>query len=92
MTKNMKKKNVKKYEFKSSPSLTFLQRLNKEKKARRELERIIIEKKQKEKILRGTLIIGARGLDGIVLGADRKVMRGGESDFERGIEQHPKWK
>lgn len=39
-----------------------------------------------EKILgKSTLIIGVRATDGIVLGGDRKVMRGGETDFENKV-------
>jgi 20S proteasome alpha/beta subunit len=34
-----------------------------------------------------TLLIGVRGKDGVVLGADTKVVRGGETDFETKIRQ-----
>lgn len=39
-----------------------------------------------EKVLgEHTLIIGVRGKDGIILGADTKAMRGGETDFEKKV-------
>ena len=34
---------------------------------------------------KSTLLIGVRGKDGVVLGADRKAMRGGETDFENKV-------
>jgi 20S proteasome alpha/beta subunit len=30
-----------------------------------------------------TLIIGVRGKDGVSLGSDRKVLRGGEAEFSK---------
>ena len=38
--------------------------------------------KLKERLVKSTLVIGARGKDGIVIGADRKVVRGESSSFE----------
>mgnify|MGYP000542392653 CR=1 FL=1 len=38
--------------------------------------------KLKEKLMKSTLVIGARGKDGIVIGADRKVVRGESSSLE----------
>lgn len=59
----------------------FLDELNKsnEKKYKEWLRKMMII----EKLLgKSTLIIGVRAKDGIILGGDRKVMRGGETDFE----------
>lgn len=51
-----------------------------------EYEKWLYKKLLIEKILgKSTLIIGVRGADGIVLGGDRKVMRGGETDFENKV-------
>jgi 20S proteasome alpha/beta subunit len=49
--------------------------------------RIIRKKKLLEEIVgKSTLIIGARGTAGIVVGSDKKVIRGGESDYEEKLE------
>lgn len=44
------------------------------------------KKELTDKLLgRSTLVIGVRGKDGIILGGDTKVIRGGEIDFQRKI-------
>jgi 20S proteasome alpha/beta subunit len=64
--------------------MEFLKKLNKDREEK--YKKWLYEKKVAEKILgRSTLVIGVRGDDGIVLGSDRKVIRGGEIDFEKKV-------
>lgn len=69
------------YKIKFPREVKFLNKLNKanEKEYKEWLRRKTILNKLLGK---STLIIGAKGKNGIVLGGDRKVMRGGETDFE----------
>ena len=58
-----------------------LNKVNKEK-----YKKWLYKKKLTEKVLgESTLVIGVRGKDGIVLGADTKAMRGGETDYEKKV-------
>ena len=79
----VKTKDLPKFEFPSTVKL--LDELNKELK--KEYRKFLRKKRILEEVLGfGTLIIGARGKDGIVIGGDQKVIRGGEADYEEKIE------
>lgn len=62
------------------PTLEFMKSLNE--KRRKEYNKWKVKQKLIKKIGKGTLIIGIRAKDGIVIVSDRKVMRGAESDYE----------
>jgi len=60
-----------------SPDVEFMRKLNE--RWEDEYRRWLVKTKRIEKILgKGTLIIGARVRDGVILASDRKVIRGGE--------------
>jgi len=60
-----------------------IREINKINKADKEYQEWIYKRRIIEEFIgKFTLIIGVRGKDGIVLGGDRKVIRGGETDFE----------
>jgi len=85
MKKKSKRQKPKLYIFPAkvriSSDLEFMKKLNK--KWKKEYDEWRIKRKMLEKILgKGTLIIGARAKDGVVLASDRKVIRGGESEYE----------
>jgi len=64
--------------------IELLDELNKANKEK--YKKWLYKKKLNEKVLGGsTLVIGVRGKDGIVLGADTKAMRGGETDYEKKV-------
>jgi len=66
-------------------TVKLMKELNKEFEA--EYLKIIRKRKILEELVgKSTLIIGVRGKDGIVIGSDRKVIRGGESDYEEKFE------
>ena len=67
----------------SSP-LRILRELNKEKKLRQIREGVLQHVTTRTKRV-GTLILGVRCKDGIVIGSDRKIMRGGETEFSNKI-------
>ena len=68
-------------EIKMPSDVEFIRKLNE--RWKEEYRIFLIQRKRIEKIVgKGTLIIGARAKDGIVLASDRKVMRGQESEFE----------
>lgn len=71
-------------EIKFPKEVELLKELNKLREA--EYKEWLRKKEIIEKLLgRSTLIIGVRGKDGIVLGSDRKIVRGGESEFTEKI-------
>ena len=96
--KNLSKKNKKFAKKKSkikigkdfSPNMKIpneiitIRKFNEINKAEEEYEQWLYRKKLIEEFtgMSSTLIIGVRGKDGIILGSDRKVIRGGETDFE----------
>ena len=63
----------------SSPIRT-LKELNKEKRVRRVRDKIL-EHIRPPAVKTGTLILGVRCKDGIVIGSDRKILRGGETEY-----------
>lgn len=67
-----------------SSDMNFMRELNRRRKT--EYEKWRIKKRMLEEIKgKRTLIIGIRARDGVVLASDRKVIRGGESEFENKI-------
>ena len=58
-----------------------LKELNKEKKVRRIRDKILLHIRPDSIIKHGTLIVGIRCKDGIVIGSDRKILRGGEAEY-----------
>jgi len=65
----------------TSPFRT-LRELNQEKRMREVREKLLDHIRLRPvNIKKGTLIIGVRGKDGIVIGSDRKLIRGGETEF-----------
>lgn len=85
----MKQKTKKEIEIfpriKVPSTLKLIRELNKEFET--EYKKWIRKRKILEEIAgKGTLIIGVRGKDGIVVGSDKKIIRGGESDYEEKLE------
>jgi len=85
---NSKKKEKKLQDFfptiKYPMEIKFLDELNEKNKEK--YKKWLHKKMLAREILgKSTLIIGVRGKDGIVLGGDRKSMRGGETDIEKKV-------
>jgi len=60
--------------------IQYLNELNK--KREKKFKKDVLRRRFIEELLgRSTLVIGVRGKNGIVLGSDRKIIRGGETDF-----------
>lgn len=71
-------------EIKLPKEIQLLEKLNK--LGEEEYKRWRHKKELTDKLLgKTTLVIGVRGKDGIILGGDTKVIRGGEIDFQRKI-------
>jgi 20S proteasome alpha/beta subunit len=84
-SKEIKTKKIRLFpEIKFPKEVEFLRELNKFREE--EYKKWLRKKETTEKLLgKSTLIIGVRAKDGIVLGSDRKIVRGGESEFTEKI-------
>ena len=72
-------------EFSDNSPLKTLIELNKEKKIRK-IRETMLERIRSHSLKRtGTLIIGVRCKDGIIIGSDRKIVRGGETEYSNKI-------